>query len=283
MAGPRPPGPSRRAVGASRRARVPVEVRHPPAPFVPARRFEERRRPRAASPSSAEPSDPSGRRAVHPRRQPVGRWPRRRVPADAGSTMLLAVFTLSALAVVGAVGWLGARQPADPGRRGRAVGRAGRTCLVRLLAMMPEHPRTCGTRTPPGCAGHRRGRAAGAARHPQRHRAAGAARRTQTAPSAASSGAIVDNDGVTACRYLTTPRAREYAKGECQGYFGDAQLRAGGRCEQRRQLDQLRYARTAGRDRLGAPLRARARHAGRALGVPRAADLARGGGVRPLT
>jgi hypothetical protein len=56
-------------------------------------------------------------------------------------------------------------------------------------------------------------------------------------------GAVIDNDGVTACRYLTARASAEYARGECQGYFGAARLWAGGRpVTSDAQLDRLHYA-----------------------------------------
>jgi hypothetical protein len=162
-----------------------------------------------------------------------------------GSTMLLAAFTLSALAVVGAVGWLG--RTSSPAIVVAAVALSvalAAQLLVRLLAMMPEHPRTW---RHPNAAWLVPGIAAVALLAPLGIRSVteppvrpGA---TPIGTVRGFLGAIVDNDGVTACRYLTTHASAEYAKGECQGYSGDAQLRAGGRLVSNdAQLDQLRYA-----------------------------------------
>jgi hypothetical protein len=139
--------------------------------------------------------------------------------------MLLASFTLSTLAIVGAVGWL-ARTDSP-----LVVVAAVAFTLVlvgallrRLLAMMPE-------------------RAAGA-RHP--HAAwlvPGVAAAALLVPLAVPSvahppvrpgptprgtvrgflGAVVDNDGVSACRYLTAKAQRESVGGSCQAFFGAAQ------------------------------------------------------------
>ena len=88
----------------------------------------------------------------------------------------------------------------------------------------------------------------------------------------------MDNDGVTACRYLTTHASAEYAKGECQGYFGAAHLRAGGRpVTDDAQLDQLHYAAHGRVVTVSGRRFVLARDAGRALGVPGAArTMARG-------
>jgi hypothetical protein len=55
-------------------------------------------------------------------------------------------------------------------------------------------------------------------------------------------GAIVDDDGVTACRYLTGQARAQAAHHDCQGSFGDATLRLGGRTiTTDRQLGRLTY------------------------------------------
>jgi hypothetical protein len=159
--------------------------------------------------------------------------------------MLLAAFTLSALAVVGAVGWLG--RTGSPVVAVAAVALAVALVLAllgRLLAMMPQHPRDRrfphATWVVPGIAAVALlvPLGAGSVEHPPVRPGA-----TAIGTVRGFLGAIVDNDGVTACRYLTTQASAEYARGECQGYFGAARLRAGGRLvTSASQLDRLHYA-----------------------------------------
>jgi hypothetical protein len=159
--------------------------------------------------------------------------------------MLLASFTLSALAVVGAVGWLGRTDSPVITVAAVALSLAlTAQLLARLVAMMPERPRV--SRHPhaawlvPGIAAVVLLVPLGArsVEHPP-VRPGG----TPIGTVRGFLGAIVDNDGVTACRYLTTTASAEYAKGECQGYFGDAHLQAGGRLvTSAAQLDRLHYA-----------------------------------------
>lgn len=159
--------------------------------------------------------------------------------------MLLASFTLSALAVVGAVAWLG--QTDSPLVTVAAMALAvmlAAQVLGRLVAMMPQQP---AARRHPNAAWIVPGIAALALLVPFGVRSVA---QPPVRPSATPIGtirgflgAIVDNDGVTACRYLTARASAEYARGECQGYFGAARLRAGGRLvTSDAQLDRLHYA-----------------------------------------
>ena len=145
--------------------------------------------------------------------------------------MLLACFTLSALAVVGAVGWLG--WTASPLVTIAAVGFAvalTAMVLARLLAMLPERPRAL--RHPrafvviPGVA-------AAALLVPL---AVATAASSRVLPSGTPAGTVrgflgdvVDNDGVDACRYLTNDVRVRDAHHACQSFFGAATLRLGGR------------------------------------------------------
>jgi hypothetical protein len=158
--------------------------------------------------------------------------------------MPLVSFTLSALAVVGAVAWLG--RTGSPLVTVAAVVLAvvlAAQLLVGLVATLPQSPR--------------------ASRHPHASWVVpGIAALALLVPFGVRSvvhppvrpggtpigtvrgflGAIVDNDGVTACRYLTARARAEYALGECQGYFGAARLRAGGQLvTSDAQLDRLHY------------------------------------------
>jgi hypothetical protein len=159
--------------------------------------------------------------------------------------MLLASFTLSALAVVGAVGWLGRTD--SPAVTVAAVALAvalAAQLLARLVAMMPQRPRVWqhphAAWLVPGIAAVALLVPLGArsVTHPP-VRPGG----SQIGTVRGFLGAVVDNDGVTACRYLTTRASGEYAQGECQGFFGAAHLRAGGRLvTSDAQLDRLHFA-----------------------------------------
>ncbi len=146
--------------------------------------------------------------------------------------MLLLSFTLSALAVVGAVGWLG--------RTGSPLVAAGAVLLAmalaglvlgRLMGMLPQRAR------PP--------------RHPWvAWLVPGAAAVALLVPLAVTSvaraplrpgadprgtvrgflGAVVDRDGVGACRYLTAGARRSFERrgATCEDFFGESELRLGG-------------------------------------------------------
>jgi hypothetical protein len=142
------------------------------------------------------------------------------------ATMLLASFTFSALAVVGAVGWIGRSGSPLVAVAAVAFALALTALLIRgLLAMLPERPR--------------------AARHP--HAAwlvPGVAAAALLVPLAVPSvahppvrpgptpegtvrgflGTVVDNDGVSACRYLTPQAQIASVGGSCQAFFGAVQL-----------------------------------------------------------
>jgi hypothetical protein len=174
-------------------------------------------------------------------------------------TMLLLSFTLSALAVVGAVGWLG--RTGSPLVLVAAVLLAlALTGLVlgRLLAMLPERPRAMrhpsATWVAPGIVAVALLVPLGlpTIEHPP-VRPGG----SRIGTVRGFLGAVVDNDGVTACRYLTARARQEYADHSCQGSFGALQLRLGGRAATSdAQLDRLHYAAhgrtvTVGGKRLG--------------------------------
>jgi hypothetical protein len=158
--------------------------------------------------------------------------------------MLLVSFTLSALAVVGAVGWLG--RTGSPLLVVAAVALAlALTAMVlgRLLAMLPDRPHA---------PAHPRafwlvpGIAAAALLVPL---GADSVAHPPVRPSGSPAGtvrgflgAVVDNDGVSACRYLTGRARAEAADHACQGFFGAVNLRLGGRLvTSDGQLDRLTY------------------------------------------
>jgi hypothetical protein len=158
--------------------------------------------------------------------------------------MLLGPFTLSALAIVGAVGWLGRTRSPFVAVAAVALAVALTTMLLgRLAGMLPDRPRPL--RHPavywlvPGVAAAALLLPLGAdsIAHPL----------VQPSSSPAGTvrgflGAVVDNDGVTACRYLTGAARAQAADHECQGYFGDVTLRLGGRViSTDAQLDRLTY------------------------------------------
>jgi len=145
--------------------------------------------------------------------------------------MLLACFTLSALAVVGAVGWLGWAASLLV-TIAAVLFAVALTAMVlgRLLAMLPERPRAL--RHPlafvviPGAA-------AAALLVPL---AVATAASPRVLPSGTPAGTVrgflgdvVDNDGVDACRYLTNDVRVRDAHHACQSFFGAATLRLGGR------------------------------------------------------
>jgi hypothetical protein len=158
--------------------------------------------------------------------------------------MLLGPFTLSALAIVGAVGWLG--RTASPlvaiGAVALSVALAAMV-LHRLAAMLPDRPRPL---RHPGVYWLVPGIAAAALLIPL---GAESVAHPPVRPSGSPVGtvrgflgAVVDDDGVTACRYLTGAARAEAAQHECQGYFGDATLVLGGRTiTSDAQLDRLTY------------------------------------------
>ena len=159
--------------------------------------------------------------------------------------MLLLSFTLSALAVVGAVGWLG--RTGSPLVLVAAIALAlvlTGLVLGRLLAMLPQRPRVM---RHPSAAWLIPGIAAVALLAPLGvPSVAHPPMRPGSSPAGTVRGylgAVVDNDGITACRYLTTRARREYAGGSCQGYFGAKQLRFDGRAvTSDAQLGRLHYA-----------------------------------------
>jgi hypothetical protein len=157
-----------------------------------------------------------------------------------GTDMLLASFTLSALAVVGAVGWLA--------RTGSTVVAIGAVLLAlalaglviyRLLAMLPDRPAP--TRYPhaawlvPGVAAAALlvPLAVPSIAHPPVRPGA-----TPRGTIRGFLGAVVDNDGVSACRYLTGRARRESVGASCQAFFGAARrpVTSDGR------LDRLTFA-----------------------------------------
>jgi hypothetical protein len=157
-----------------------------------------------------------------------------------GTDMLLASFTLSALAVVGAVGWL-----ARTGSTAVAIGAvllalalAG-LVIYRLLAMLPDRPAP--TRYPhaawlvPGVAAAALlvPLAVPSIAHPPVRPGA-----TPRGTIRGFLGAVVDNDGVSACRYLTGRARRESVGASYQAFFGAARrpVTSDGR------LDRLTYA-----------------------------------------
>jgi hypothetical protein len=146
------------------------------------------------------------------------------------AVMLLVSFTLSALAVVGAVGWLG--------RTGSPLVAVGAVLLAmalaalllaQLMGMLPERPRPS-----------RRawvawlGVAAVALLVPL---AVTSAARAPLRPGASPQGtvrgflgAVVDRDGVSACRYLTAGARRSFERSgaTCEEFFGESELQLGG-------------------------------------------------------
>jgi hypothetical protein len=158
--------------------------------------------------------------------------------------MLLVSFTLSALAVVGAVGWLG--RTASPLVAIAAVALAlvlTAIVLVRLAAMLPDRPRVLAHPRAywlvPGIAAAALLVPLGVASvaHPMV--------RPSSSPAGTVRGflgAVVDDDGITACRYLTGAARAQAADHDCQGSFGDATLLLGGHTMTTdAQLDRLTY------------------------------------------
>jgi hypothetical protein len=163
--------------------------------------------------------------------------------------MLLVSFSLSALAVVGAVGWLG--RTGSPAVAVGALALAlALTALVlaRLVAMLPQRARPY-----PRSAWVVPGLAALALLVPLGvTSAAHAPVRPGASPQGTVRGflgAVVDRDGVTACRYLTAGARRDFERTgpTCESFFGRAELRLGGHgFTSDGQLGGLTYA-TAGR------------------------------------
>ena len=159
--------------------------------------------------------------------------------------MVLLSFTFSALAVVGAIGWLG--RTGSPLVLVAAIALAtvlAGLVLGQLLAMLPERPRAM---RHPHAAWLIPGIAAAALLVPLGvPSVAHPPVRPGSSPAGTVRGylgAVVDNDGITACRYLTTRTRRELVGGSCQGYFGARQLRFGGRAmTSDAQLDRLHFA-----------------------------------------
>jgi hypothetical protein len=160
------------------------------------------------------------------------------------TAMLLVSFTLSALAVVGAVGWLG-RTDSPLVVVGAVALALALTALVlgRLVAMLPERPHM--VRYPstfwlvPGVAAVALLAPLGvpSVAHPPTHPSSSPAGTVR-----GFLGAVIDNDGVTACRYLTGRARAEAAGHACQGFFGGVSLRLGGRLMTTdAQLDRLSY------------------------------------------
>jgi hypothetical protein len=159
--------------------------------------------------------------------------------------MLLVSFALSALAVVGAVGWLGRTDSPIVAVAAvlLALALTGMV-LARLAAMLPDRPR--------------------ALRHPRASwLVPGLAAVVLLVPLGVPSlahppvrpgssprgtvrgflGDVVDNDGVSACRYLTGRARGESAGGSCQAFIGAVSLRLGGHAiTSAAQLDRLTYA-----------------------------------------
>jgi len=146
--------------------------------------------------------------------------------------MLLLSFTLSALAVVGAVGWLG--------RTGSPLVAVGAVLLAvalaalvlgRLMGMLPERARPP---RHPWVAWLVPGAAAVALLVPLAvTSAARAPLRPGTSPQGTVRGflgAVVDRDGVSACRYLTAGARRDFERSgaTCEDFFGESELRLGG-------------------------------------------------------
>jgi hypothetical protein len=159
--------------------------------------------------------------------------------------MLLVSFALSALAVVGAVGWLG-RTDSPLVAVGAVALAVALTALVlgRLAAMLPDRPRVL---RHPSAAWLVPGIAAAALLVPL---GLPSLAHPPFLPSGSPAGtvrgflgAVVDDDGVTACRYLTGEARAEAADHSCQGFFGGVTLRLGGRAiTSDAQLDRLAYA-----------------------------------------
>jgi hypothetical protein len=146
--------------------------------------------------------------------------------------MLLLSFTLSALAVVGAVGWLGRTDSPLVGV-GAVVLALVLTALVlgRLMAMLPQRARRA---RHPWVAWLVPGVAAVALLVPL---AVTSVARAPLRPGSSPEGtvrgflgAVVDRDGVTACRYLTAGARRSFERSgaTCESFFGEAELRLGG-------------------------------------------------------
>jgi hypothetical protein len=165
--------------------------------------------------------------------------------------MLLVSFTLSALAVVGAVGWVG--RTGSPWAAAGAVALAlGLTALVlwRLVAMLPDRPRQLRR---PYLAWLVPGVLAGALLLPLT--ATDVARApVRPGPTPAGTvrgflGDVVDRDGVGACGYLTAGARRDFERRgwTCESFFGQAALRLDGQAvTSDAQLGTLTYA-AAGR------------------------------------
>jgi hypothetical protein len=158
--------------------------------------------------------------------------------------MLLGPFTLSALAIVGAVGWLGRTGSPLVAAAALALAVALTTMLLgRLAGMLPDRPRPL---RHPAVYWLIPGIAAAALLVPL---GADSLAHPPVRPSSSPAGtvrgflgAVVDDDGVTACRYLTGAARDEAAHHECQGVIGDATLRLGGRViNSDAQLDRLSY------------------------------------------
>jgi hypothetical protein len=158
--------------------------------------------------------------------------------------MLLGPFTLSALAIVGAVGWLGRTGSPLVAVAAVALAIALTTMLLgRLAGMLPDRPRPL--------------------RHPSVYwLVPGIAAAALLVPLGVTSlahpsvlpgssprgtvrgflGDVVDNDGVGACRYLTGRARAESVGGSCQAFFGAVSLRLGGHAiTSDAQLDRLSY------------------------------------------
>jgi hypothetical protein len=146
--------------------------------------------------------------------------------------MLLLSFTFSALAVVGAVGWLG--RTGSPlvaiGAVALAMALAA-LVLARLAAMLPERARQP---RHPWVAWLVPGVAAVALLVPL---AVTSAARAPLRPGASPQGtvrgflgAVVDRDGVGACPYLTAGARRDFERhgATCEDFFGQSELRLGG-------------------------------------------------------
>ena len=146
--------------------------------------------------------------------------------------MLLLSFTFSALAVVGAVGWLG--RTGSPlvaiGAVALAMALAA-LVLARLAAMLPERARQP---RHPWVAWLVPGVAAVALLVPL---AVTSAARAPLRPGASPQGtvrgflgAVVDRDGLSACRYLTAGARRDFERtgATCEDFFGQSELRLGG-------------------------------------------------------
>jgi hypothetical protein len=158
--------------------------------------------------------------------------------------MLLVSFTLSALAVVGAVGWLG--RTGSPLMDIAAVALLlvlTTLVLVRLVALLPDRPRALRY---PIAFGLVPGLVAAVLLVPLGISSAAMPRVLPSSSPAGTVrgflGAVVDNDGVDACRYLTNPERVRAAQHACQAFFGAATLWSDGRpVTSDAQLDGLSY------------------------------------------